>query len=145
MTHVYAPRGRPRVVPGSIVLVIGLYVAALLMSWPQQATRQIVAAAAHGPAASQPDHGPAPHAGVVDDVAAPPLWTVLPFVLLLAAIAVLPLLPSLSHWWESNRNRFLVAAGLGLITLLYYTIGHRSTLEGHWPAHHHVEPGNGPL
>jgi Na+/H+ antiporter NhaD/arsenite permease-like protein len=36
------------------------------------------------------------------------LWTVVPFVSLLLAIAVLPIVAH--HWWESNRNRALVAA-----------------------------------
>jgi hypothetical protein len=41
-----------------------------------------------------------------------PVWTVLPFVFLLLAIAILPLL--LPHFWESNRNKGLVAALLAL-------------------------------
>ena len=41
-----------------------------------------------------------------------PVWAVLPFVLLLLAIAVLPLVAH--HWWESNRNRAIVSFGLGL-------------------------------
>jgi hypothetical protein len=50
---------------------------------------------------------------------APPLWGVgvMPFVLLLASIAVLPLLPFTHHWWESNLNRLpvvLACAGLAL-------------------------------
>ena len=44
----------------------------------------------------------------------PPLGMALPFVLLLAAIALLPLLPRLAHWWESNLHRFYVAAGLAV-------------------------------
>src|SRR6266480_4141073 len=39
----------------------------------------------------------APHAGTH-----PPYWMVAPFLLLLGAIAVLPLAPHASHWWESN-------------------------------------------
>ncbi|MEX0867241.1 MAG: sodium:proton antiporter [Pirellulales bacterium] len=69
----------------------------------------------------------------------PPLWTVLPFVVLLGAIALFPLFRLTERWWESNLHRFYVAAGLGLITLLYYAIFHRSAVEGHWPAHHLVE------
>ena len=41
----------------------------------------------------------------------------IPFVLLLAGIAVLPLIPATAHWWESNLNRFKVAGGLALVTL----------------------------
>jgi Na+/H+ antiporter NhaD/arsenite permease-like protein len=66
-----------------------------------------------------------------------------PFVLLLGAIAVLPLLPWTGHWWESNRNRFLVAAVLGAITLLYYLTAHEKPVEGHWPVHHPVQSAEG--
>lgn len=53
----------------------------------------------------------------------PRLWLLgsLPFLAILLAIAVLPLVPRLHHWWESNWNRLalsLVCAGL---TLLYYS------------------------
>ena len=47
-----------------------------------------------------------------------PLYSVLPFVAMLLAIALLPL--ALPHWWESNRNKLLVSAGLGLPVLLLY-------------------------
>ena len=48
----------------------------------------------------------------------PPLYTVLPFVAMLLAIALLPL--RLPHWWESNRNKLLVAAVLGAPILVLY-------------------------
>jgi Na+/H+ antiporter NhaD/arsenite permease-like protein len=44
-----------------------------------------------------------------------PLWTVVPFAALLLCIAVLPLLAP--HWWHANRNKGLVAAGLGVPAL----------------------------
>ncbi|NQT39722.1 MAG: sodium:proton antiporter [Planctomycetes bacterium] len=69
----------------------------------------------------------------------PPYWMVTPFVLLLAAIAVLPLIGATEHWWESNRNRFLVASGLGLLTLLYYLVLHAYPVELHWPGYAVVE------
>jgi len=47
-----------------------------------------------------------------------PLYTVLPFILMLLAIAVLPL--STPHWWEQNRNKLLVASVLGLPILVLY-------------------------
>jgi Na+/H+ antiporter NhaD/arsenite permease-like protein len=47
-----------------------------------------------------------------------PLYTVLPFILMLLVIAVLPL--STPHWWERNRNKLLVACGLGLPILALY-------------------------
>jgi Na+/H+ antiporter NhaD/arsenite permease-like protein len=51
-----------------------------------------------------------------------PVWTVLPFVFLLLAIAILPLL--LPHFWESNRNKGLVAALLALPVAAYLVAGH---------------------
>jgi len=47
-----------------------------------------------------------------------PLYSVLPFVAMLLAIAFLPL--ALPHWWEPNRNKLVVSAGLGLPALLLY-------------------------
>jgi Na+/H+ antiporter NhaD/arsenite permease-like protein len=47
-----------------------------------------------------------------------PLYSVLPFVAMLLASALLPL--ALPPWWESNRNKLLVSAGLSLPVLLLY-------------------------
>jgi len=47
-----------------------------------------------------------------------PLYSVLPFVAMLLAIALLPL--ALPHWWEPNRNKLLLSVGLGLPVLLLY-------------------------
>ena len=47
-----------------------------------------------------------------------PVYTVAPFVLMLLVIAVFPLW--LPHWWESNRNKLMVAAALGLPVLFLY-------------------------
>jgi Na+/H+ antiporter NhaD/arsenite permease-like protein len=41
-----------------------------------------------------------------------PLWSVAPFAVLLLGIAVLPLVAH--HWWESNRNKAIVALLLAL-------------------------------
>lgn len=49
----------------------------------------------------------------------PHFWSVLPFTLLLGAIATLPLMEGMAHWWGRNLNKFYVAANLALITLLY--------------------------
>jgi Na+/H+ antiporter NhaD/arsenite permease-like protein len=46
-----------------------------------------------------------------------PVWSVVPFVLLLLTIAVLPL--AASHWWHSNVNRALVAAAYALPVVAY--------------------------
>ena len=47
-----------------------------------------------------------------------PLYTVLPFVAMLLAIAFFPLW--LPHWWESNRSKLPVAAVLGAPVLVLY-------------------------
>lgn len=73
----------------------------------------------------------------------PPTWAVTPFVLLLGAIAVLPLLPATKHWWESNQNRFFVAASLGLITLAYYLLLHKEPVERHFLGHELIPPSAG--
>jgi ABC-type Fe3+ transport system permease subunit len=46
------------------------------------------------------------------------VYTVLPFVAMLLAIAVCPLW--IPHWWESNRNKFIVALLLGAPILALY-------------------------
>ena len=66
--------------------------------------------------------------------------TVLPFALLLAAIAILPLTPGLSHWWEHNSSKLLVAGLLAAVTLGYYLLGHRHPIDLHFPAHAVVQP-----
>ena len=40
--------------------------------------------------------------------ASTPLWSVIPFALMLGGIAVLPL--AFHHWWESNKNRAIFTA-----------------------------------
>ena len=50
--------------------------------------------------------------------AAPPAYTILPFVGILLGIAVLPLWTP--HWWEDNRHKLVVSAVLGLPVLVLY-------------------------
>ncbi|WZP00919.1 sodium:proton antiporter [Isosphaeraceae bacterium EP7] len=57
----------------------------------------------------------------------------LPFGLLLAAIAVLPLLGRTHHWWERNRSKLLVGLVLGGLVLAHYAT------RGH--GYHGAEPG----
>jgi Na+/H+ antiporter NhaD/arsenite permease-like protein len=52
--------------------------------------------------------------------APPALYTVLPFVAMLLAIAILPL--RVPHWWEPNRNKLLVALVLGAPILVMYLV-----------------------
>ena len=57
---------------------------------------------------------------------APPIYTVLPFVAMLLAIAACPL--TVPHWWESNRNKVVVSALLGLPVLALYGVRHPAAL-----------------
>ncbi|NNM25758.1 MAG: hypothetical protein HKO59_07185, partial [Phycisphaerales bacterium] len=52
----------------------------------------------------------------------PRLWGLgtVPFGVLLASIAVLPLIPFTHHWWEENVNRLAVSMGCAGCTLAYY-------------------------
>jgi len=58
---------------------------------------------------------------------APPLYSVVPFVLMLLAIALAPLW--VPRWWESNGNKLLVSALLGLPILAVY-LGRRPAALG---------------
>src|SRR6185503_4837286 len=64
--------------------------------------------------------GSAKGARYTSGVPAPPLYSVLPFVAMLLAIAVLPL--RVPHWWESNRHKLAVAAALGAPVLAFYLV-----------------------
>ena len=75
----------------------------------------------------------------------PPAWAVTPFVVLLGAIAILPLIPSMAHWWERNSSKLLVAGILGGCTLAYYLLIHAESVEQHFPAHFIVSPPSGGL
>jgi Na+/H+ antiporter NhaD/arsenite permease-like protein len=133
----------------TIVTVIGLYLVSVFLGLPQHATQLVAAAhaSADGAVADHAtnlggDHSSSeaalsspPHA----DPAAPPYWTVVPFLLLLGVIAVFPLLHRTELWWEHNSNRFKVAAVLAALTLCYYAFLHASPVEAHWPAHSVVE------
>lgn len=45
-----------------------------------------------------------------------PWWCLIPFALMLACIAVLPVVGATAHWWERTSNQLLVALVLGLPT-----------------------------
>ncbi|MEZ4221454.1 MAG: sodium:proton antiporter [Polyangiaceae bacterium] len=55
-----------------------------------------------------------------------PLWSVIPFVVLLLCIAVLPL--TTPHWWDVNRNKGIVAALCGVAPALYFGVKAPSVL-----------------
>jgi len=46
-----------------------------------------------------------------------PVWTLIPFILMLLTIALAPLIAN--HWWEHNRNKLLVSLVLGIPTAIY--------------------------
>ncbi len=112
-------------------LLIAGYLGAALFGYPQRGTRLI-----NAPLATEhrdPQAPPVP----------PGYLTVIPFVLLLGAIALFPLIPGTAHWWESNLHRFFVAAGLGVLTLGYYAFVHAHPVEQHFLGHRLVEPSSG--
>lgn len=113
----------------AIAAVLIAYGASLAIGWPQRGTETIVAAQTETPANSGSPESE-------QTIVPPPVFMVLPFVLMLGAIAVLPLIPATSHWWESNLHRFYVAAGLAAITVLYYAVAHAHPIVAHFPAHH---------
>jgi Putative citrate transport len=49
---------------------------------------------------------------------APAAWTVLPFVAMLLAVALGPLVAR--HWWESNLHRLLVSCVLAAPVVILY-------------------------
>jgi len=69
-------------------------------------------------------HADEGHADEAHEPGIPAMYAVLPFVGLLGAIAVLPLMRATEHWWESNLHRLYVAGGLAVVTLAYYWLLH---------------------
>jgi Na+/H+ antiporter NhaD/arsenite permease-like protein len=55
-----------------------------------------------------------------------PVYAVAPFAAMLLAIAVCPLW--VPHWWETNRNKLVVACVLGLPVVGLYALRHPSVL-----------------
>jgi len=139
------PASTGRLVPFAIVALAILYAFTLAFGWPQYGTQAIVGQQAHHAEAGKAHDLAAGEHADAPAIEAPPLWTVIPFMLMLAAIAILPLVPAAHHWWESNRNKFFVAGGLALVALAYYAFLHNSAIDGHWPAHHVVGPAAGAL
>ena len=167
LPHHHDPTGQPSGSASGLTLAgIGLlvagYLVAVLAGWPQYGRDLLVEArAAHHVAADEParhldehaaepaasDHADAPHHHAHHEAVgpAPPVFTVLPFGVLLALVAVLPLIPALAHWWEHNSSKFLVAAILAAVTFGYYLAFHGHAIERHFPAHGIVQPAVGGL
>ncbi len=121
----------------AIAVIIAVYLLAAAVGLPQKGTEMVVDAHEHAKhLAQQKKEAAAEHdAHGEQTFPHPPLYMVIPFALLLGAIAVLPLIPFTEHWWENNKNRFVVAAVLGAFTLCYYLWFHEYPIEAHWPAH----------
>lgn len=149
--HAAPPAAARGPVPLLLLLLAGYAVAAVL-GWPQAGTARIVAGQHASNAIEQAraavanfaggetapgtphDHG---HGGMSGS---PPAAATLPFVLLLAAIAIFPLAPRVAHWWEHNESKLLVAGLLAAVTLAYYLFLHAHPVERHFPAHAVVPP-----
>src|SRR5215470_13780809 len=58
----------------------------------------------------------------------PPLYTVIPFVAMLLAIAVGPL--AVPRWWEANRHKLVVSVALGVPVAGFYLVRQPSALTG---------------
>ncbi len=79
------------------------------------------AAAAAGEHASDGDGG---HGSFV-----PPIPWVVPFIAILLVVAIFPLLPKVSHWWEHNRNRLIVSVVLGTPVVIYILMHESARVE----------------
>jgi len=164
MEHPQSSSASEKPLLAAIAVVLAAYLLSAAFGLPQEGARK-VAEAQHHQAANQAEgaetspgkeqtsgeqpgesaaHPGADHAQPVagealpsaaGHAAHPPFWMVAPFVLLLGAIAVLPLVPFTEHWWESNLHRFYVAAVLGAATLGYYALFYAGGVTAHWPAH----------
>jgi Na+/H+ antiporter NhaD/arsenite permease-like protein len=130
----------------AILAVLAAYAASFAFGLPQRWTAAVTAGheagAQHGIASPAAEREVQAEEAAEHAAAPPPLWTIIPFMLLLAAIATFPLMHFTEHWWESNFNRFIVAAGLGVVSLVYYAFLHEGAIESHWPGHSVVEAGD---
>lgn len=61
-------------------------------------------------------------------------WSVIPFVLMLAGIAVLPLIPATAHYWEKRAVQLAVSLGLGVPVALWLWLGgeHSTVIHKLW-------------
>lgn len=127
------PHSQHRWLVVGIALVLAAYVVCAGYGVPQGVTRRVAQAGRISQEAGphEPSHAVAK---------APPYWMIAPFAALLGAIAVLPLVPRISHWWESNLHRLYLAGALGAVTLGYYLFLHDGPLQGHWPVPRVLEP-----
>jgi Na+/H+ antiporter NhaD/arsenite permease-like protein len=148
-----ARSGGDKLVLVAIGLTVVLYLASAAARLPQKGTEMTNGPAEHHvaePGHKDPVKPDEKHAGHVpageehvDKNPPPPYWTVVPFCLLLAAIAILPLSHKTGHWWESNLHKFYVAGGLAIVTLAYYGLMHHHPIDRHFLGHAVIEPSAG--
>ena len=124
-----------------LILIVALYIASVVAGWPQRATDRIAAKQNESVVVKQIP-GRKTGEGLLAEAttACPPFWMILPFAILLVSIAVLPLIPQASHWWDSNLHKFYVAGGLGLLSLAFYLFMYRQPVVGHWPVDYIAHP-----
>ena len=124
MDSAHTPHDSNKRLLTAIAVVLAAYMISALAGVPQKGAQMIAQAAQMEPPA------------LTDHQVPTELYVMLlPFALLLGAIAVFPLLPATEHWWDNNLNRFYVAAVLGILTLLYYVVLHEYPVAAHWPIH----------
>jgi Na+/H+ antiporter NhaD/arsenite permease-like protein len=134
-----------RSVEACLILILGIYLVLLVCGLPQEITAQITANSQnsssfqHNAHIDTKDGGASP---VSAPMACPPFWMILPFALLLVAIAILPLISFVSHWWESNLHKLQVAGCLSLLTLGYYLLIYHHPVLGHWPVEYLSVPAS---
>ena len=95
----------------SIAVVLVIYLVATVFGWTTLThhSENTVGHDHHEAEETHLDHAVQPH-----------WYSVIPFVLMLSAIAVFPLIRAIEPWWENNLNRFLVAVVLAVATCAYY-------------------------
>ena len=60
-----------------------------------------------------------------------PVWTLIPFVLMLLGIAIFPLVPALAHYWDRPRNQLLYALVLGVPVAIGLLVATHPELVAH--------------
>ena len=132
--HEVQPSKLVREVAIALILALLVYGFLLFQGLPQQWTATSNAEVEH---AVEVEHDAEKHDAVKHH---PPYWMVIPFAALLLCVAVLPLVPATSHWWEHNTNKFFVAGSLAVLTLLYYYFFCNFPVEQHLIEHKLIDP-----
>ena len=120
---------------GGICLVLLCYSLTAIAGWPQHGRDLLVEKQAAHADHSHSHSNESESSSNLSTIIPPPIFTIIPFVLLLSAIAILPLLHRVEHWWEHNLSKLFIATTLGMTTLSYYLFFHRDAVEIHFPCH----------